>query len=207
MKNLALLLLFFLMLVINGFAQVELKKLVQEDLFLTNEVYGYKLFDSTSIILTISESDSVRKKYSYAQQKKRVEENVNIINVDTSGNFLLFDVSFNNIKFNCYPTINNKNLNFRYLVYQSNNRYYKINGFLYSDVLLLDTDDFFTMNYFENYLNTKELERYQKNSNIKKLSKLLWSNILKVYNNEVDSRINFQPIFSSPRLYDCEAVD
>jgi|GEM_PF-5796806 len=199
---------YFTIFCFNLNAQDNIKKIIYNDLIITNDLYNYNIIDTSLSLMYYDGTDTIHKQLSYNDIKQQYDKNVSVLSVDTIGNFYVFIIEFNNINFNCYPQIKNTTPIFRYVLYKKNKKWLRINGFITSDILFLGGDDLFGLRYInEEKKYQKRLMKALNSNNNNKLSSLLTVSILKFYKNILDSSITARPIISLPTLHNCECVN
>jgi len=201
--NAVLLLSFF-----NLNAQSDIKKIIYDDLIVINQLYNFQIIDTVLVLRYYDQLDTVNKRLNYNEIKQQYNKNVSISNIDTIGNFYVFTVEFKNVSFNCYPQVKTINQAFRYVLYKKSNKWFKINGFITSDIQFLEEEDLFSLRYIDVEKEyQKKLVKALKKGNNEKISSLLTVSILKLYKDVIDGSINAKPIISLPSLNNCESVE
>lgn len=207
MKFRVILIVLFSLCFIENNAQTDIKRIIYSDLILINELFDYAILDTNSIKRTIIEGDTIDSRLSYLNFKSSYEKNVNLLSVDTVGNFHIVNVKFDNVVYKCNSLLESKPT-FRYTLYYSNNKYYKIFGFMVSDINFLSPNQLFALRYVDNLgVNIKKIEKHLNKLNYSKLSNFINVNILEFFKNNVDNSINMHPIINSTSLYFCDSVD
>jgi hypothetical protein len=190
----------------NCYSQSWFKKMILDDLYLTNQVYDYAIIDtSTSYILGTNEEQKGRE-ITYDEFALYYDQIVEIIHIDSFGSLYQIQVNFKLLDFNCLKS-NAKTLPIlNYTVISSGEKYYEISGFLFSKINQVDLDDIRDLSNLPTCeLNVKKLLKGLKRRDHGMIAAQLEVSILKSFSCLIDDEMLFEPFIISLELEDCES--
>ena len=162
----------------STFAQIDVKQIIYEDLFALNDMYKGCILMLKQEKRIITDNDTINQINTITTLKDSADSRVLIIKIDTIVPFYFVEVKFKLLSGHPYINLFSKNT-FKYVLYKEHNKYYKIDGFLVSDILV-------ALNYKEILKNSARINapnkfwrRYLIKRNLTKIQKYLSVSVLK----------------------------
>lgn len=158
------------------YAQENIKKIIYEDLFALNDIYNNCIIQFEQKKIIIKDNDTIWDFKNVEEIRQDFENRVTLINVDSINNYYLVEASFDLIANAPYFGLFSEN-NFKYILYKNNNKYYKINGFLVSEILLTNTSSELIRS-MARIKSPKKFTKYLNRRNIDKIKNYLSVSVL-----------------------------
>lgn len=116
------------------FAQKDIKQIIYDDLLALNDMYNGCIINFKQEKWIIRDNDTIKQINTLTTLKDSSDSRVLIVEIDTIYPFYFVEVKFKLLANAPYSNLFSGN-SFKYLLYKENDEYYKINGFLVSDIL------------------------------------------------------------------------
>lgn len=148
------------------FSQDQIKKIIYNDLMMLNEIYDGSIIDESQLKYVINNRGDT-------SLVNNVPDNyldkVNLLRVDESNGFYYVKVKFDIVSSYYYPGLFQDNF-FEYILFKEEDRFFKINGFYISEILLINFDyndirevlKLEVPNRFKKHLQKGEIDKFDK---------------------------------------------
>lgn len=174
------------------YAQDQIKRIIYEDLFFLNDVYNGCIIQFEQKKIIIKDKDTIRDFKTIEEIREDFKDRVTLIKIDSMNNFYFVEVNFNLIANIDYFDLFSKNT-FNYVLYKSQGKFFKINGFVVSDILILNRSEIPEMVRNEaRILAPKKFSIYLKKRNVDKIRKYLSISVLEKINKS-GFKFNYRP--------------
>jgi len=162
-------------------AQSEIKRIIYEDLLALNEIYDGCIIQFEQEKWIFKDNDTIREINTIATLVDSSESRVLINKIDSVNQFYFVEIKFDLISKSPYFNLFSENI-FNYVLYKDRNHYYKIDGFLISEILFTTSPPKLLKGSARINAPNKFM-RHLKNRNIPKLQKYLSVSVLESIRN------------------------
>jgi len=158
-----------------------IKKIIYDDLYTLDNTYEDCIIQSNQEKWLITGKDTFKHKHTRQTLRDSSESRVSIIQIDSSLGFYFVEVKFDLISgFHHFNLFKNT---FKYVLYKSRGKFYRVNGFLISDILLISEPPNLIKSGAKINGPTFMFVKHFKKRNTIKISKYLFVSILLELNN------------------------
>lgn len=172
-------------------AQEQVKKIIYEDLFLLNDLYDGCIIQFEQKKLIIKEKDTISD-FNTIETISQDFNRITFVKIDSINAFYFVEVKFDLIANPRYVGLFSNNT-FSYVLYKSEGNYYKINGFLISDILILNRSEIPEMvRDMARIEAPKKFSTYLIKRNVDKIRKYLSVSVLEKIN-QLGFSLNYRP--------------
>lgn len=162
-----------------------IKQIIYNDLLALNEIYDGRIIQFNQNLAVVKDNDTIIHQNTITTLKDSSSSRVEIINIEDQFGFYFIEVKFNLISNSPYFGLFSEKV-FKYILYERANKYYKINGFLVSEVLFTNKLKWYkkeVKRIAPDYrLNHHRFDRFIRKRNIVKIQKYLSVSVIKGIN-------------------------
>ena len=119
------------------YAQDQIKKIIYEDLFSLNDLYNGCIIQFEQKKILIKDNDTISD-FKTVETIRQDFNRLTLVKIDSVNGYYFVEVKFDLISNSRYVGLFSKST-FKYVLYKKSDKYYKVNGFLVSEILLIDT--------------------------------------------------------------------
>lgn len=173
------------------YAQEQIKKIIYEDLFSLNDLYNGCIIQFEQKKNIIKGNDTISD-FKTVETIRQDYNRVTLVKVDSINGYYFVEVKFD---LNANPRYTGlfSNNTFSYTLYKSQSEFHKINGFLISDILVLNRSEIPEMVRDKAKIEApKKISTYLKKRNIDKIRKSLSVSVLEKIN-QLGFQMNYRP--------------
>jgi len=164
------------------FAQQDIKQIIYDDLLTLNDLYNGCIIQFKQEKWIINDNDTIKRINTLLTLRDSSNSRVLILKIDTINQFYFTEIKFDLLANTSYVNLFSDNT-FKYVLYKENDKYYKINGFLVSDILYTTICPKLLKSVVK--INTpRKFERHIKKRNVTKIQNYLFVSVL----NEIKNR-------------------
>lgn len=171
------------------YAQEQIKKIIYEDLFSLDDLYNGCIIQFEQKAILIKGNDTISD-FKTVETIRQDFNRVTLVKIDSVNQYYFVEVKFDLIPNSRYLGLFSNNT-FIYVLYKKSNKYYKINGFLVSEILLTDTP----REYIRSMARIEAPNKFTKHircRNIDKIEKYLSVSVLEKIN-QLGFQYNYRP--------------
>lgn len=173
------------------YAQEQIKKIIYEDLFSLNDLYNGCIIQFEQKKNIIKGNDTISD-FKTVETIRQDYNRVTLVKVDSINGYYFVEVKFD-LNDNPRYTGLFSNNTFSYTLYKSQSEFHKINGFLISDILVLNRSEIPEMVRDKAKIEApKKISTYLKKRNIDKIRKSLSVSVLEKIN-QLGFQMNYRP--------------
>ena len=174
-----------------------IKAMIVDDMVLLNKVYDSKIISNQPRKTSIIYGDKVVDSFYSIPSEKLLESSSSVTIVELKK--LCFDLFAVKIRFNVvFVDVDSRDFEFEYLLFQANlseNKYYRIDGFLVNDIFVLEKNDIESIGIF--YDKCKKIPKYYSSRNRMNKFRTRFKSTVMDKLNLRSKRFDTAPIFNS----------
>lgn len=167
MKRFTFLVLMLCVALNSAFAQMDIKKIIFDDLLALNDLYDGCIIQFSQVKRIVNNSDTIKQVNTLVDLLDSSDSRVFITKIDSVGQYFYIEARFDLLSKAPYFGLFTENT-FNYVLYKENSKYYRINGFLVSEILYTTTP----LDLMKSYAKIKAPNRFKKHLGKRDVSKI-----------------------------------